>query len=65
MSLGRAMAQAVSRRPLTEQARESPRGIAVAKVALGQVLSEFFGFPPASIIPSWLSIRIYHLGDEQ
>jgi hypothetical protein len=37
----------------------------VDKVALGQVfLSEFFSFP-VSIIPSWHSTLIYHLGDKQ
>jgi hypothetical protein len=35
-------------------------GFVVNKVALG----EFFSFP-VSIIPLWLSIFIYHLGDEQ
>jgi hypothetical protein len=43
------MAQAISRRPLTAEARVrsqvSPFGIWVDKVALGQVFPEYFGFP--------------------
>jgi hypothetical protein len=27
--------------------------------------SELFGFFPVHIIPPWLSVLIYHLGDEQ
>jgi hypothetical protein len=43
------MAQAVSRRPLTAaawvRAQVNPVGFVVDKVALGEVFSEFFGFP--------------------
>jgi hypothetical protein len=28
-------------------------------------LSEFFGFSPVNIIPPWLSMLMYNLGDEQ
>jgi hypothetical protein len=47
--VGRAMAQAVSRWLPTAAARIRPRsghvGFVVDKVALGQVFSEYFGFP--------------------
>jgi hypothetical protein len=33
------------------------------KVALGRVLYEFFGFL-ANVVPPWLCILMYHLGDE-
>jgi hypothetical protein len=36
----------------------------VDKVALGQVLLRVFRFSPVNIIPPWLHIPIYHLGDE-
>jgi hypothetical protein len=39
-------------------------GLVVDKVALGQIFSEFFGFP-VNIIPPWLFTLIYHLEDEQ
>jgi hypothetical protein len=55
---GRAMAQAVSRRPLTAAARVrgrvNPVGFVVNKVALGQVFLRVL-FSPANIIPSWAS----------
>jgi hypothetical protein len=58
------MAQAVSRRPMTVEARVSPCGICVDEVALGQVfLRVLCGFS-VNIIPPLLSILIY-LGDEQ
>jgi hypothetical protein len=37
-------------------------GFVVDEVALGQV---FLRFSPFSITPPWLSMLIYHLGDEQ
>jgi hypothetical protein len=42
---GRAIAQAVSRWLPTAAARVPSRGFVVGKVALGQVFSEYFGFP--------------------
>jgi hypothetical protein len=53
---GRTVAQAVSRRPFTAEAR--------VKVALGQVFSKFFNFP-LSISLHRGSPRSYHVGDEQ
>jgi hypothetical protein len=53
--LGRAMAQAVSRRPLTAaawvRAQGNPVRFVVDKVALGQVFLRFLRFYPVSIIP--------------
>jgi branched-subunit amino acid transport protein len=40
-------------------------GFVVDKVALGQVFLKVLQFSPAIIIAAWLSILIYHLGDEQ
>jgi hypothetical protein len=34
-------------------------------VVLGQGFLRDFRFSPVSIIPLWLSILIYHMGDEQ
>jgi hypothetical protein len=52
---GRAMAQAVSRRPLTAEARVrarvNPCGICGGQSGTGQVLSEYFGFPCKFILP--------------
>jgi hypothetical protein len=49
MSKGRAMAQAVSRWPLTAEARVrarvNPCGICGGQSGTGQVISEYFGFP--------------------
>jgi hypothetical protein len=49
LTLGRAIAQAVSRRLPTAvapvRARSGNVGFMVDKVALGQVFSEYFGFP--------------------
>jgi hypothetical protein len=54
-SIGRAMAQAVSRRPLTAEARVRSRfshvGFVVDKVALGQVSPRVFRFSPVNFIP--------------
>jgi hypothetical protein len=56
---GRAMAQAVSRRPLTAEspvrAPVNPRGICVDKVALGHVFLRVVRFSPVNIIPPSLS----------
>jgi hypothetical protein len=57
--MGRAMAQAVSRRPLTAAARVrahvNPVGFMAEKVALGQVFIRVLQFSPVNIIPSWAS----------
>jgi hypothetical protein len=49
------MAQAVSRRPLTTEARVrsrvSPRGIRGGQSDSGTGLPEYFGFPPVNFIP--------------
>jgi hypothetical protein len=37
----------------------------VDKVALGKVYLQVIQFSPVNIIPPWLSILIYNLGDEQ
>jgi hypothetical protein len=62
------MAQAVSRRPLPTEVRVRaqvrPYTTVVDKVALGHVLSKFFGFL-LSISLHRGSILIYNLGDEQ
>jgi hypothetical protein len=55
-SIGRAMAQAVSHRPLTAEARFRSRvcvhvGFVVDKVALGQVFPPSCRFSPVSFIP--------------
>jgi hypothetical protein len=54
---GRAMAQAVSRRPLTAaawiRARVNPVGFVVEKVALGQVFLRILRFSPVNIIAPW------------
>jgi hypothetical protein len=53
------MAQVVSRRPLTAEARVrarvNPWGFAVDKVALGQVSLRVLRFSPVNIIPPSLS----------
>jgi hypothetical protein len=50
---GRAMAQAVSRRPLTSETRVRARdvGFVVDKVVLGQAFLRVLRFSPANIIP--------------
>jgi hypothetical protein len=40
-------------------------GFVVEKVALGQDFLGIVRFSPVSIIPPWLSMLIYHLGDEE
>jgi hypothetical protein len=58
---GRAMAQAVSRRPLTETARVRAQvnavGFMVDKVALGQVFLRVIRFSPVNIIQRGLLFR--------
>jgi hypothetical protein len=39
-------------------------GFVVVNVALGQVFLRVRSLSPVSIFPPWLSILIYHLGDE-
>jgi hypothetical protein len=52
--IGRAMAQAVSRQPLTAAARVNPVGFVVQKVALGQVFLRVLRFSRVNIIPPWV-----------
>jgi hypothetical protein len=58
--IGRAIAQAVSRRLLTAETRFAPRsvhvGFVVEKVALGKIFLPVFRFFPVSIIPPLLHI---------
>jgi hypothetical protein len=60
--VGRAMAQAVSRWPLTAEARVrarvNPCGICGGESGTGQVFSEYFGFPCKDIIPPLLHIHL-------
>jgi hypothetical protein len=58
------MAQAVSLQPLTAEPRLVNLEFVVDKVALGQDLTKFFGFP-VTIIPPRFSMLMYHLRDEQ
>jgi hypothetical protein len=62
-----AVAQAVSRWLLTAKARvRTPAcGICGGKCQLGRLFSRVLRFPPVGIIPPWLCILLYHLGDEQ
>jgi hypothetical protein len=63
------MAQAVSHRPLTAEARIlvqiGPCGICGRESGTETGLSPISSFSPVSMIPPELSILIYHLGDEQ
>jgi hypothetical protein len=63
------MAQAVSRRPLTTEAqvraRVSPCGICVGQRGTGKGFCPSCSVSSVNIIPSWLSIIIYHLENEQ
>jgi hypothetical protein len=60
--LGRAIAQAVSRWPLTAEARVrarvDPCGICGGQSGIGQVFSEYFGFPCKYIIQPLLHIHL-------
>jgi hypothetical protein len=61
------MARAVGRWPLTAEARVPARVSlcgTVGKVVLGHVSILALLLPPVTIIRPWLSILIYHLGDE-
>jgi hypothetical protein len=62
------MAQAVSRRPLTTKtrvrARVSPFGICGGESDTGTGFSPSFSSYCVNIIPPWLSILMYRLGDE-
>jgi hypothetical protein len=68
-SLGRAIAQEVSRRPLTAEAHFhthfSPCEIYGKQSGTGQAFLRALRFYTVSIIPPWLCILIYHLGDKQ
>jgi hypothetical protein len=66
--LGRAMAQAVSRRSLTAETwvltQVSPGGI-YGEESGTEISLRVFQFSPDSIIPPWISMPMRHLGDEQ
>jgi hypothetical protein len=66
---GRAMAQAVSRRPLTAESRVrirvNPCGICGVQSGTTTGFSPSSSVLPVNIIPPSLSILIYHTGDEQ
>jgi hypothetical protein len=63
------MAQAVIRRYLTAEARVrawvSPCEICDGQSGTGAGCSPTFSVSPVSLIPPWLIMLIYHLGDEQ
>jgi hypothetical protein len=63
------MAQAVSRRPLTVEAKFASGsvhvGFVVDKVALGEVFPKVLQFYPVKCISLRLSRCIYHQADEQ
>jgi len=63
------MAQIVNHQPLTTEARVhaqvSPRGICAAKSGSGTGFSLTCSVFAVNTIPPWLSILIYHLGNEQ
>jgi hypothetical protein len=66
---GHTMAQAVSRRLLTADARLDARvitcGICCGQSGSGTGFSRSYRFSPVSIIPLCLSILVYHLADEK
>jgi hypothetical protein len=63
------MAQAVSRQPLTDEARVrariNPCGIRGGQSGTGTEFSLSSSFSPVNIIHPELRTHIYHLGDEQ
>jgi hypothetical protein len=64
---GRAMAQAVSRRPLTTEAQVracvNPCGIYGGQSGTRQVFLRVLRFSPVNIISPRLSTLVYHVGD--
>jgi hypothetical protein len=69
MAAGRAMAQEVSRWPLTSEARVhawvNPCGICRGQSSTGTGIPPSLRFASANIIPPCLSTLIYHVGYEQ
>jgi hypothetical protein len=63
------MAQLVSCQTLTAEAwvcdQVSPCGVSGGQRVMEQVILRVLTFSPVNIIPPWLSIRMYHLGDNQ
>jgi hypothetical protein len=63
------MAQAVSHWPVTEEAQVHtqvcPGEVCGEQSATGTGFSPSFRLSPVNIIPPWLSMLIYYLGDEQ
>jgi hypothetical protein len=68
-SLGRAISQAISRRPLTAEtrvhARVSSCGICGGQIVTGTGFLRVLRFSLVNVIPPWLSRIVYHLGHEQ
>jgi hypothetical protein len=67
--VGRAMAQAVSRQPLTADTRVrawvNTCGICCGQSGTGTGFSPSSPTFPVNIVPPWLTILTYPLGDEQ
>jgi hypothetical protein len=61
---GGAMAQTITRQPVTAEARVFSRAspCLMGNVTLEQVITRILRVVPLKIIPPWLSILIYHLG---
>jgi hypothetical protein len=66
LSMGRAMAQAVSHRPLTAEARVrnrvSPCGICSVRSGTETGFLRVLRVSPVNIIPPWFSVLVYHMG---